>query len=93
MRRNQFARWFNRTPPSVTSSLAFCVASPAGSLVGLLIVANKQVACSIDLSHAFTFASGALLTVSLLSLVPEATEVRRKAFLYNQSCLIELTRS
>lgn len=66
-------------PPLLHPSLAFCVASPAVcSFVGLVIVANKQVACSIDLSHAFTFASGALLTVSLLSLVPEATEVRRR---------------
>lgn len=48
----------------------------AHSLTGLLIVANKRIAHRIGLSHAFLFASGALLTASLLHIIPEAMEVR-----------------
>lgn len=44
------------------------------SFTGLLVVINKRVANSIGLSHAFIFASGALLTASLLHIVPEAME-------------------
>ncbi len=40
------------------------------------MIANKRVAHSIGLSHAFIFASGALLTASLLHIIPEAIEVR-----------------
>lgn len=35
---------------------------------------NKKVAHSIDLSNAFTFASGALLAASFLHIIPEAME-------------------
>lgn len=35
---------------------------------------NKHVAHSIDLSNAFTFASGALLAASFLHIIPEAME-------------------
>ncbi|CAM9246506.1 unnamed protein product [Ectocarpus sp. 12 AP-2014] len=46
----------------------------ACSFAGLLVVANKRVAYSIGLSHAFIFASGALLTAALLHIIPEAME-------------------
>ncbi|CAM9583299.1 unnamed protein product, partial [Hapterophycus canaliculatus] len=46
----------------------------ACSFAGLLVVINKRVAYSISLSHAFIFASGALLTASLLHIIPEALE-------------------
>lgn len=51
------------------SRLFFC-----RSLTGLLVVINKRVANGIGLSHAFIFASAALLTASLLHIVPEAME-------------------
>ncbi|CBJ29788.1 conserved unknown protein [Ectocarpus siliculosus] len=44
------------------------------SFAGLLVVVNKRVAYSIGLSHAFIFASGALLTAALLHIIPEAME-------------------
>ncbi|CAM9839785.1 unnamed protein product [Scytosiphon promiscuus] len=44
------------------------------SFTGLLVVINERVARSIGLSHAFIFASGALLTASLLHIIPEALE-------------------
>lgn len=47
------------------------------SFTGLVVIVNKRVAHSIDLSHAFIFASGALLTASLLHIIPEAIEVGR----------------
>ena len=60
--------------------LTFCVALDyVRSFAGLLVVTNRQVACSIDLNHAFLFASGALLTASLLHLIPEAMEVSAQA--------------
>ncbi|CAM9503065.1 unnamed protein product, partial [Ectocarpus fasciculatus] len=46
----------------------------ACSFAGLLVVVNKRVAYSIGLSHAFIFASGALLTAALLHIIPEALE-------------------
>lgn len=70
-----------KTFPSNILPHLLCRTAYCCSFVGLLVVVNKQVAYSIDLSHAFIFASGALLTVSLLHLVPEATEVRRRFLL------------
>lgn len=76
--RNLPVRWSNETIFLPIPSLAFRVAST--SFAGLLVVTNKQVAYNIGLSHAFIFASGALLTVSLLHLIPEAMEVRASFF-------------
>lgn len=54
---------------------AACLCSVAcHSLAGLVVVTNKQMAHSIDLSNAFTFASGALLAASFLHIIPEAME-------------------
>lgn len=39
-----------------------------------MVVASKHVANNVDLSHAFVFASGALLTAALLHIIPEALE-------------------
>ena len=44
------------------------------SFVGLMVVASKRVANRIDVAHASIFASGALLTASLLHIIPEALE-------------------
>ena len=44
------------------------------SLVGLLLLMCGRVAQTIDLSHASIFASGALLTASLMHIIPEALE-------------------
>ncbi|CAM9201633.1 unnamed protein product [Hapterophycus canaliculatus] len=46
----------------------------ACSFAGIVVVINKQVAHNINLLHAFMFASGALLTASLLHIIPEALE-------------------
>ncbi|CAN0283619.1 unnamed protein product [Ectocarpus sp. 6 AP-2014] len=46
----------------------------ACSFAGIVVVASKHVANNIDLSHAFVFASGALLTAALLHIIPEALE-------------------
>ncbi|CAN0399444.1 unnamed protein product [Pylaiella littoralis] len=46
----------------------------ACSFTGILVVMNKRVAHVISLSHAFIFASGALLAASLLHIIPEAME-------------------
>lgn len=54
-------------PPPLVSLSRF-------SLAGLVVVMNKQVAHSIDLSNAFTSASGALLAASFLHIIPEAME-------------------
>lgn len=48
--------------------------TPCVSLAGLVVVMNKKVAHSIDLSNAFTFASGALLAASFLHIITEAIE-------------------
>ena len=46
------------------------------SLAGVIVIINKRVAYNIGLNHAFLFASGALLTASLMHIVPESLEVR-----------------
>ena len=59
---------------TLVSPSPFFLPRVLGSLAGLVVVMNKQVAHSIDLSNAFTFASGALLAASFLHIIPEAME-------------------
>ncbi|CAM9236189.1 unnamed protein product [Ectocarpus sp. 12 AP-2014] len=59
-------KWVNALVASLVVS--------ACSFAGIVVVASKHVANNIDLSHAFVFASGALLTAALLHIIPEALE-------------------
>lgn len=63
-------------PPPLFYLVFFLVVFASSSLAGIIVIVNKQVAHNIGLSHAFIFASGALLTASLLHIIPEALEVR-----------------
>ncbi|CAM9362596.1 unnamed protein product [Scytosiphon promiscuus] len=56
------------------NGIAASLVVSACSFTGIIVVINKRVAHSINLSHAFMFASGALLTASLLHIIPEALE-------------------
>lgn len=47
---------------------------PLSSLAGLVLLVNKNVAHTIDLSQAFMFASAAILTASLMHIIPESLE-------------------
>ncbi|CBN78257.1 conserved unknown protein [Ectocarpus siliculosus] len=60
------AQWGNAILATVIVSLC--------SFTGILTIINQKVANAIGLSHTFTFASGALLTASLLHIVPESLE-------------------
>ena len=64
-----------RPPPPVRAS-AFLgppvFRFPPLSFAGLLLMTSGRIASNIDLSHACLFGSGALLTASLMHIVPEA---------------------
>ncbi|CAN0435516.1 unnamed protein product, partial [Laminaria digitata] len=44
------------------------------SFVGIITVVSKRIASKINLSYAFLFASGALLTTAIVHIIPEALE-------------------
>lgn len=58
-------------PPSPALSRHLCLAS-SRSLVGIISVMSSRVAHLINLSLAFFFASGALLTTAVVHVIPEA---------------------
>ncbi|CAN0309893.1 unnamed protein product, partial [Ectocarpus sp. 8 AP-2014] len=60
------SQWGNAILATVIVSLC--------SFTGILTIINQKVANAIGLSHTFTFASGALLTASLLHIIPESLE-------------------
>ncbi|CAN0484290.1 unnamed protein product [Ectocarpus sp. 12 AP-2014] len=60
------SQWGNAILATVLVSLC--------SFTGVLTIINQKVAHAIGLSHTFTFASGALLTASLLHIIPESLE-------------------
>ena len=59
--------------PSVLPMTALFLPPPL-SFAGLVLMMSGRVASNIDLSHACLFGSGALLTASLMHIVPEALE-------------------
>lgn len=49
-------------------------ASSRGSFAGIFLLINKRVANGVDLSHAYMFATGAILTAALIHIIPESFE-------------------
>lgn len=51
-----------------------CLQSSRGSFAGMFLLINKRIANGVDLSHAYMFATGAILTASLMHIIPESFE-------------------
>lgn len=63
--------------PHVASPLLFRphhLQSSRGSFAGIFLLINKRVAAGVDLSYAYMFATGAILTAALIHIIPEAFE-------------------
>ncbi|CAM9369523.1 unnamed protein product [Ectocarpus sp. 12 AP-2014] len=53
--------------------VATCIACFT-SFAGIFLLINKRIANGIDLSHAYMFATGAVLTAALIHIIPESFE-------------------
>ncbi|CAM9304344.1 unnamed protein product [Ectocarpus sp. 13 AM-2016] len=53
--------------------VATCIACFT-SFAGIFLLINKRIANGVDLSHAYMFATGAILTASLIHIIPESFE-------------------
>lgn len=51
-----------------------CLYSSRGSFAGIFLITSKRIAKGVDLSQAYMFATGAILTAALMHIIPESFE-------------------
>lgn len=72
-----FSQLLETSSPHLNNLLpnpACCLQSSRGSFAGIFLLINKRIANGVDLSHAYMFATGAILTASLIHIIPESFE-------------------